>query len=72
MYGKWIRSYKDLPLKRYQSVSVYRHETKMTRPFMRTRELHWSESHNVFATEEDAVNQVQEDMEITEKLLHGK
>ncbi|MFP4119150.1 MAG: proline--tRNA ligase [Candidatus Woesearchaeota archaeon] len=72
MYGKWIRSYKDLPFKRYQSVSVYRHETKMTRPFMRTRELHWSESHNVFASHEDALAQVKEDMEITERLLHGK
>ncbi|MGM5480542.1 MAG: proline--tRNA ligase [Nanobdellota archaeon] len=72
MYGKWIRSYKDLPLKRYQSVSVFRHETKMTRPFMRTRELHWTEAHNVFATEKDATRQVHEDMQITEDLLHKK
>lgn len=72
MYGKWIRSYKDLPFKRYQSVSVYRHETKMTRPFMRTRELHWTEAHNVFASQQEAVNQVKEDMDITKKLLHGK
>jgi len=72
MYGKWLQSYKDLPMKFYQSVSVFRHETKMTRPFMRTRELHWTEAHNVFATEEEAMNQVKEDMEITLKLLYGK
>ena len=72
MYGKWIQSYKDLPFKRYQSCSVYRHETKMTRPFMRTRELHWTEAHNVFRTEEDAFDQVREDMRITEKLLYGE
>ncbi len=72
MYGKWIQSYNDLPLKRYQSVSVFRHETKMTRPFMRTREFHWSEAHNVFATEEEAWGQVKEDMEITQKLLYGE
>lgn len=72
MYGKWIQTYRDLPFKRYQSVSVYRHETKMTRPFMRTRELHWSEAHNVFATEEEAFKDAMENLEITEKLLYGK
>jgi prolyl-tRNA synthetase len=72
MYGKWIQSYNDLPFKRYQSVSVFRYETKMTRPFMRTREIHWSEAHDVFATEEDAFNQVKEDMEVTKKLLYDR
>ncbi|MBN1175485.1 proline--tRNA ligase [Candidatus Woesearchaeota archaeon] len=72
MYGKWIQTYRDLPFKRYQSVSVFRHETKMTRPFMRTREIHWTESHNVFATEEEAYKDAVENLEITEKLLYGK
>lgn len=72
MYSKWIRSHNDLPFKRYQSVNVFRHETKMTRPFMRTRELHWSEAHDVFATQEDALNQVREDMTITYDLLYKK
>lgn len=72
MFGKWIQSYNDLPFKRYQSVSVFRYETKMTRPFLRTREIHWSEAHNVFATETDAYNQVKEDMNITYDLLYGK
>jgi prolyl-tRNA synthetase len=72
MYGKWIQSYNDLPFKRYQSCSVYRYETKMTRPFLRTRELHWSEAHDVFATEEDAYAQVKEDMETTHKLIYTK
>ncbi len=72
MYGKWINSYNDLPFKRYQTCSVYRYETKMTRPFLRTRELYWSEAHNVFATREDSLNQVKQDMEITHKLLYKK
>ena len=72
MYGKWIQTYRDLPFKRYQSVSVFRHESKMTRPFMRTRELHWSEAHNVFATEEEAYADAMENLEITKKLLYGK
>lgn len=69
MYSLWIRSYKDLPFKRYQSVSVYRCEGKATRPFFRTREIHWIEAHNVFATEEDARRQVLEDMDSTKEFL---
>lgn len=72
MYSLWIRSYKDLPYKRYQSCSVFRHETKMTRPFFRTREFYWIEAHDAFATEEDARKQVLEDMETTYEVLHEK
>lgn len=72
MYGKWIQSYNDLPLKRYQSCNVFRYESKMTRPFMRTRELHWTEAHNVFATREEAEADAMENLEITKKLLYGK
>ncbi len=70
MYSLWIRSYKDLPFKRYQSCQVWRHETKQTRPFFRTREFHWIEAHDVFATEEQAYSQVKEDMESTYEFLH--
>jgi prolyl-tRNA synthetase len=71
MFGKWIQSYTDLPMKMYQSVNVFRYESKMTRPFMRTRELHWTEAHNVFATGEEALKDAKENLEITEKLLFG-
>jgi len=63
MYSMWIRSYKDLPYKRYLSCQVWRYEGKMTRPFFRGREFHWIEAHNVFATMEEAIEQVKEDME---------
>ncbi|MGM5483619.1 MAG: proline--tRNA ligase [Nanobdellota archaeon] len=72
MFAHWIESYKDLPFKRYQSSNVCRYETKMTRPFLRTREFHWIETHCAFATKEDGLKQVKEDMETTEKLLHQK
>ncbi len=72
MYSLWIRSYKDLPFKRYQSCQVWRCEGKMTRPFFRAREFHWIESHNVYATHEEALAQVKEDMEITLKLLQDE
>ncbi|MFW9896051.1 MAG: proline--tRNA ligase [Candidatus Thorarchaeota archaeon] len=72
MYSMWIRSYKDLPFKRYLSCQVWRYEGKMTRPFLRGREFHWIESHNVFATMEDAMEQVKEDMESTYQILQDE
>lgn len=70
MYSLWIRSYKDLPFKRYQRCQVWRAEdTKSTRPFLRTREIYWIEAHDVFATEQDAIDQVHEDMETTKEVL---
>ena len=72
MYSLWIRSYKDLPFKRYQSCQVWRYEGKMTRPFFRGREFHWIEAHDVFATEKEALAQVKEDMETTKETLLEK
>lgn len=70
MFNLWIRSYKDLPFKTYQRAQVFRHETKATRPFLRSREFHWIETHCAHATKEDAFKQVKEDMETTEEVLH--
>ena len=70
MYSKWIRSWRDLPLKLYQRCQVWRYETKSTRPFIRSREFYWIEGHNVFATLKDAEEQVKEDIMITEKVMH--
>jgi prolyl-tRNA synthetase len=72
MYSMWIRSYKDLPYKRYLSCQVWRYEGKMTRPFLRGREFHWIEAHNVFATMEGAMEQVKEDMESTYQILQDE
>ncbi|MFX1328437.1 MAG: proline--tRNA ligase [Promethearchaeota archaeon] len=72
MYALWIRSYKDLPFKRYLSCQVWRYEGRSTRPFFRGREFHWIESHNVFATMEDAMEQVKEDMETTYQILQDE
>ncbi len=70
MFSIWIRSYNDLPYKTYQRAAVYRHETKATRPFLRSREFHWIETHCCFVTAEDALAQVREDMQTTERVLH--
>lgn len=70
MYKIWIRSYKDLPLKIYQRANIFRCETKATRPLIRSREFYWIEAHDVFATKEEAEEQVQEDISMTESVMH--
>ncbi|MCX6778507.1 MAG: proline--tRNA ligase [Candidatus Micrarchaeota archaeon] len=71
LYSLWIQGLSDLPLKLYQSCQVWRYETKATRPFIRSREFHWIEAHDVFATEAEAMAQVREDIEMTEKVVHS-
>ena len=72
MYSLWIRSWRDLPLKIYQRGSVFRYETKATRPLIRGREFYWIEGHDCFETKEGAEKQVQEDIETTEEVMHQK
>jgi len=69
MFKLWIRSHADLPLKVYQIVPVFRYETKMTRTFMRVREIHFFEAHTAHATFEDAEQQIREDLQINERLM---
>ncbi|MCX8205713.1 MAG: proline--tRNA ligase [Candidatus Micrarchaeota archaeon] len=64
MFALWIRSHGDLPIKVYQTTTVYRHETKATRPLMRGREVYWNEAHTAHATYEEAVAQVEEGINI--------
>lgn len=53
-YSKWIRSWRDLPLRFNQWNSVLRWEFKHPTPFIRSREFLWNEGHTVFATEKEA------------------
>jgi len=72
MFKLWIRSHRDLPMKLYQKGSVFRLDTKATRPLIRTREIIWIEAHDAFATKEQAEAQVQEDIQITEEIMYKK
>ncbi len=54
-YSKWIRSWRDLPLKLNQWNNVVRWEFKNPVPFFRTREFLWNEGHTAFATEKEAL-----------------
>ncbi len=57
-YKKWIRSYKDLPLRLNQWCNVVRWEFKHPIPFLRTREFLWQEGHTAFATQKEAEKEV--------------
>ncbi len=63
-YSKWIRSYRDLPLKLNQWNSVVRWEFKHPVPFLRGREFLWQEGHTVFANKEDAEKEVLDILEL--------
>jgi len=52
-YSRWIRSWKDLPLKINQWCNIVRWETKATRLFLRTREFLWQEGHCVYETKQE-------------------
>jgi len=69
-FALWIRGHKELPMKLYQRGSVFRLDTKSTRPLIRSREIMWIEAHDAFATKEEAEAQVQEDIQTTEEVMH--
>ena len=70
MESFWIKSYKQLPKKYYQIVSVFRYETKATRPMIRLREVStFKEAHTIHETYEDAARQVEEAVSIYKKFF---
>jgi len=63
MFGKWINSYRDLPLKINQWANVVRWEMR-TRPFLRSAEFLWQEGHTAHASAEDAVKTAKESLDL--------
>ncbi|RLI34554.1 proline--tRNA ligase [Candidatus Bathyarchaeota archaeon] len=65
MLQLWIRSHTDLPKRIYQIVSVFRYETKATRPLIRVREITtFKEAHTCHETFEEAEEQVKAALKI--------
>ena len=54
-FSNWTRSWRDLPIKLNQWSNVVRWEFKHATPLLRTREFLFNEGHTVFATEEEAL-----------------
>mmetsp|Transcript_1602 Transcript_1602/g.2395 ORF Transcript_1602/g.2395 Transcript_1602/m.2395 type:complete len:389 (-) Transcript_1602:207-1373(-) len=57
-YAKWIRSYRDLPLRLNQWANVVRWELNRPQPFIRSREFLWQEGHSAFAKKSEAEEEV--------------
>jgi len=66
----WFKSYKQLPKKLYQVVSIFRYETKATRPMIRVREVTtFKEAHTLHESFESAEKQVIEAVNIYRKFF---
>ena len=68
-FSKWIRSWRDLPLKINQWCNILRWEVKQSKPFIRTREFLWQEGHCVFTNEQESIENMEEIIREYEKLM---
>ena len=57
MFARWLRSWRDLPIKINQWANVVRWEMR-TRPFLRTTEFFWQEGHTAHETYDEAYEEV--------------
>ena len=69
LYSKWIKSWRDLPLKINFWNTALRAEIKGTKPFIRTSEFLWQEGHTVHATKDEAEKEVMEILKIYKKTI---
>jgi len=69
MYSKWVKSWRDLPLKINFWNTALRAEIKATKPFLRTSEFLWQEGHTVHTTKEEAEEEVMVILEMYKKTV---
>ncbi|MDI1496157.1 MAG: Proline--tRNA ligase [Cenarchaeum symbiont of Oopsacas minuta] len=64
MYSRWIKSWRDLPLRINFWNTALRAEIKATKPFLRTSEFLWQEGHTVHTDSKDAKDEADAIMNI--------
>jgi len=69
LFSKWIRSWRDLPLKINFWNSALRAEIKGTKPFLRTSEFLWQEGHTVHTTKDEAEKEVADILQLYKKTI---
>ena len=69
LFAKWIRSWRDLPLKINFWNTALRAEIKATKPFLRTSEFLWQEGHTVHVNSEEAEKEVVDILELYKKTV---
>lgn len=57
-FRRWLRTYKELPIKVNQWANVVRWEVKQTKLFLRGREFLWQEGHCIYATRQECEKDV--------------
>ncbi len=62
-FARWVQSYRDLPLLINQWANVVRWEMR-TRMFLRTAEFLWQEGHTAHATQEEAVEETRQMLDV--------
>jgi len=69
LYSKWIKSWRDLPLKINFWNTALRAEIKGTKPFIRTSEFLWQEGHTVHANKDEAEKEVADILQLYKKTI---
>ena len=69
LFSKWIRSWRDLPLKINFWNTALRAEIKATKPFLRTSEFLWQEGHTVHVDKKEAEKEVTDILELYKKTV---
>ncbi|MDD9953143.1 MAG: proline--tRNA ligase [Candidatus Woesearchaeota archaeon] len=67
-YSRWIRSWRDLPLKINQWCNIIRWEVKDTKIFLRSREFLWQEGHCVYESEKECDKDTRHYLELYRKV----
>ena len=67
-FSKWVKSYRDLPLRINQWANVVRWEMR-PRLFLRTAEFLWQEGHTVHENLDDAMLQVEDALRIYKEVI---
>jgi len=68
-YSRWIRSWRDLPLKINQWCNIVRWEVKDVKMFLRSREFLWQEGHCVYETQEECTKETLQYLEEYRKVV---
>ncbi len=68
--ARWIKSYRDLPLKLNQWANVVRWEMR-PRLFLRTSEFLWQEGHTAHATAEEAIEEAKQMLGVYRQVIEG-
>ncbi|MCC6749228.1 MAG: proline--tRNA ligase [Deltaproteobacteria bacterium] len=69
-FGKWIKSWRDLPLLINQWANVVRWELR-TRMFLRTTEFLWQEGHTAHASHDEAMTEVLRMLDVYAEFAEG-